>query len=781
MYNSIKAFYFLTLLIALNCVNLNSVNAQYFVPSEWIPVERDGVPLTMPWAGGLNNPQYSGVDLNADGVDDLFVFDRSEDQSFAFINVGEPGEAVYEWDRVLSDQFPKMAHWAKVLDYNCDDIPDVFCATSSGFKVYEGNYDADILGFTEINEEVVDNNGALIVIVPTDIPAIVDVEGDGDIDVLTFNPDGGYLFFYENLGTECGELLFEITDSCWGNFYESGISENSAVDLYNPNTDPPQPLPLCGLSGKKSGKNSSGDNSGYLTFDEKADQNRSNIHPGSTVCAMNLNGDGLKELILGDISFDNLVCLYNSDSLDFAIMDSQDVYFPVYDNSVLLKAFPAAFNADVNNDGLEDLLVSPNNKVRTDGYYTSWYFENIGTEEQAYFSIQQKDFLIDQMVEVGEYAHPAFFDYNGDGLLDMVLSNRRSSLFVEDVNDSDVSSLFLYENIGTVSAPVFSLVSNDYLSLSALEFEDLSPTFGDVDGDGAMDLICGVGDAASPEFNGTLVYIGNKSSIGEPAVFGPPVIEYQGIDVKQKSAPQLVDVNEDGLLDLLIGNRNGVVYYYENEGTTTEPNFVLANEYFGEVDVRSEAFLSGSGHARPFLSAFKEGEERYLLVGSETGQIFSYSINQDSLYGGKFPILSNQFNGIDAGTYAAPCLADLDDDGLQDLFIGYRRGGIRSYVYEDFETGVENIVEEQDETFFQVYPNPVNDVLSIDLKQVPYANLVVYNALGQAIHTETIEDGSQINVSNWSNGLYFFTILKPQTNLDSEIGTKLVYKVTVGK
>ncbi|MDV7400022.1 hypothetical protein RZS08_51880, partial [Arthrospira platensis SPKY1] len=42
-----------------------------------VAVTNDGSLLDLPWAGGLNAPQFSSIDLNQDGLDDLVVFERN--------------------------------------------------------------------------------------------------------------------------------------------------------------------------------------------------------------------------------------------------------------------------------------------------------------------------------------------------------------------------------------------------------------------------------------------------------------------------------------------------------------------------------------------------------------------------------------------------------------------------------------------------------------------------------------------------------------------------------
>ena len=45
-----------------------------------VPVQVENYFLANPWMGGLNAPQFSNIDVNGDGVKDLFVFDRQGDR-----------------------------------------------------------------------------------------------------------------------------------------------------------------------------------------------------------------------------------------------------------------------------------------------------------------------------------------------------------------------------------------------------------------------------------------------------------------------------------------------------------------------------------------------------------------------------------------------------------------------------------------------------------------------------------------------------------------------------
>jgi hypothetical protein len=89
-------------------------------------------------------------------------------------------------------------------------------------------------------------------------------------------------------------------------------------------------------------------------------------------------------------------------------------------------------------------------------------------------------------------------------------------------------------------------------------------TFGDVDGDNDDDMI--VGDAS-----GNIHLFSNIASSGssKPNCFILSNSNYLGINVGSNATPQLVDVDRDGQIDLLIGERNGNINYYRNNGNFT--------------------------------------------------------------------------------------------------------------------------------------------------------------------------------------------------------------------
>ncbi|MFZ1332215.1 MAG: hypothetical protein WAR83_08500, partial [Flavobacteriales bacterium] len=348
-----------------------------------IPVQGLTETLDLAWAGGLNSVQTSDIDLNCDGLKDLFFFDRSGNTIVTLLNNGQPGPMAYSVTRAYDNvfPFPELHDWALMRDYNCDGKEDLFTYTNAGFTVYKNIGDCNGLAFIQVGayrvpSNYVSSSGSGVVtnlyIPQTDIPGIEDIDGDGDLDILSFALTGSYIHYHKNLSMEtygtCDSLMFELRNQCWGFFSEN--SNNNSVTLNVP-CDFNVPAPEIG--GERP------------TTETDSDERATSAHAGSTVLPLDLDGDGDKEVLLGDISFNNLVGLYNGGSVSYGIMTSEDTLFPSYDTSVDLALFPGAFYEDVDNDGKRDLITSPNALSLARNVNSMWYYMNVGTDAAPLF------------------------------------------------------------------------------------------------------------------------------------------------------------------------------------------------------------------------------------------------------------------------------------------------------------------------------------------------------------------------------------------------------------
>ena len=113
-----------------------------------VVLETNGDTLKNPWAGGFNSVQFSEIDMNLDGIMDLFVFDRTGNRISTFINAGTPNQVTYKHDPSYVQKFPQnLTSWALLRDYNCDGKKDAFYSASGGVMSVSKNISTSKLAF----------------------------------------------------------------------------------------------------------------------------------------------------------------------------------------------------------------------------------------------------------------------------------------------------------------------------------------------------------------------------------------------------------------------------------------------------------------------------------------------------------------------------------------------------------------------------------------------------------------------------------------------------------
>lgn len=695
------------------------------------PVDKSNKSFRMPWVGGLNSPQFSHIELNGDQWPDLFIFDRVGDKVLTYINKGvQSGDTAYEYAPQYESLFPDdLKSWALIRDYNLDNIPDIFTHTNTGTRVYKGFIQNGKLKFSIVNHLLTYNDGTFDVNIWTnidDIPVVTDVNRDGDLDILTFGIFGSTVEYYENQTKEnlgnpsyaYDSLKFRDGSFCWGNFSENSLNNSITLNI------------SC-----KGG--------GQLNVDDAS------RHVGSTIFDFDADNDHDVDLLIGDISFNSLVFVQNCGDSSFANVCYSDTSFPSCNKPVNVPVFPAAYSIDADNDGIKDLIVSPNARVSID-VKNALFYKNVNTA--CGWSFTSDSFLTYHSLDLGTDSKPVFFDFNYDGLQDIVVGN--FGYYRE--NQPFKSSIAILENTGTSDKPSFSIITTDYGNFSSFNLVGMHPAFGDMDGDGLPDMIVGELNGYLHFFKNTGSSTANFSSLTSP--------QYFGLDAGQYSAPFISDVNGDSLNDLLVGRRDGKITYYRNFGTKTSPQFHQdsSNTFFGGVNVNMPGFTEG--YSTPVIHENTNGE-RDLLVGTNRGLVYRYSIDTTKLQTGNFALLDTNFIGFDAGSETTISIADINDDGKFEYMLGNSRGGILMYSDTLLDTSVvlKSASIEQDGDFL-LYPNPTDQILNIQLTQ-PVSNQIafhVFDMQGQKVKTDYSSNEGGIltlNTGNFTKGVYILTII----------------------
>lgn len=95
------------------------------------------------------------------------------------------------------------------------------------------------------------------------------------------------------------------------------------------------------------------------------------------------------------------------------------------------------------------------------------------------------------------------------------------------------------------------------------------------------------------------------------------------------------------------------------------------------------------------------------------------------------------------------------------------------YGIPDFQVAMNAVLSSEEFEFGKInlYPNPVNDVLTLDMpEQLINSKISIYNAFGQIIKEEEIKYSNQkIAMHNLNSGIYFYTVSNSQTSVSGKL------------
>jgi hypothetical protein len=405
-------------------------------------------------------------------------------------------------------------------------------------------------------------------------------------------------------------------------------------------------------------------------------------------CVLDIDGDGLLDILLG--MAEQAIWHYEQaspGSLQYSLVTRHFAGFTG-------DAEPHVTAGDLDGDGRIDLLVGTN-----DG--TLRHYEQVDVRGAEFLEVTRKFSGID----VGAHAVPFLTDFNGDGLLDLLVVNSTgicahyrqpavasldfvagqpdlfaptdswTSLFVSDINGDGLLDALQTNRTGTITHLVQDAVKKDSFAvassaLSAISVGHHAMLFArDLDGDGLRELIVGLQ-------TGQLVVYRQKTATSFD--FGTPVdtaflrIRDFGLDASMVAA----DIDGNGRLDLLVG---AVTQYTEPEGRVLRLEQAAPGSL--RFDLVADPFSGIICNGWPGLGLQDiDGNGRLdLLVGNAQGLFKRYE--QTAVRGSTFALVNPLFNrGMDLpGNASYPAFADLDGNGLLDMIIGTSNGAIHHF------------------------------------------------------------------------------------------------------
>ena len=320
--------------------------------------------------------------------------------------------------------------------------------------------------------------------------------------------------------------------------------------------------------------------------------------------------------------------------------------------------------------------------------YLGQFFELWTSDKSPFINIDLVDYTRTPTIK------PTLTDLDGDGDPDLVIGN-------------DSGFLYYFENTGTSANPSFTERTGTANPLDSVTVGSSStPTFTDLDSDGDPDLIVG-------NDNGDIAYFENTGTVSSPG-FTQRTRAANPFDTITKgswSTVTLADLDGDGDLDLAVGNNDGDVHYYENTGTSANPSFTQRADAANPLNN-----INAGSYNSPVFVDFDDDNDPDLVIGNQLGIIF-YFENTGTTTAPSFiqrTDFDNPFNGLHAGGFSAPEFVDLNGDGNLDLIVGNQVGEIHYFK----NTGTHASPEFSPQSLTQpttltIYDNGGNDTLDL--------------------------------------------------------------------
>ena len=479
----------------------------------------------------------------------------------------------------------------------------------------------------------------------------LDWDMDGDVDLFLLDASG-YLRYFVNEGSASSPDFHLITPmfqeiACGGWFYFADYDGDGDMDLTAQNIENPNIISYFRNNG------------GELAFLSVLITNLDYVYSYSvmTPTFADIDGDGDLDFFTGNMTgtlnyYENVSGLSELPLFEFITSSWQDIYIVGGVRTEDRHGASAITFIDLDGDGDLDLSWG-------DYYQQSLYIIwNSGDAQNPYMVEVTNQYPPETPMESAGQNMPTFADLDGDGDNDLFVTVLSGAFGNQLVNN-----FHHYENIGSSSSPTYEYRTNNYFSMLDV-FSNGSPEFVDIDFDGDLDLfIANQYDLSSTPWVGHIYLFKNNGTDNGP-IYEETSSSLSGKNMGQMLSPEFGDLDGDGDPDLLLGDFNGFIQYFENVSMNDELNFTLIGNV-GEIDL--------SGNSVPTLGDLDGDGDLDMLIGQLNGDVAFYRNGGTNL---QHAFIEEGLLDIQVQSNSAPELFDVDDDGDLDLFLGSGTEGI---------------------------------------------------------------------------------------------------------
>ena len=482
---------------------------------------------------------------------------------------------------------------------------------------------------------------------------IVDLDQDGDMDVLT-EERFSYIRFYRNDGTleepDFTVAVDTMLDATGTPIFADRQNIPHIVDI---DCDGLLDLFIGRVTGTITRYESVGDDeNGIPRFRFVTDRwedieivgENVSLHGANTMNFADVDLDGDLDLFWGDFFEAGILLVRNLGSCSAPSLRSEPINWPLND-PVTTSGYNAPVLLDADADSDLDMVFGVLGGAFNANATTRDNFYLMEQTSDGNFEVATTRFYYD--LDVGSESIVKLADLDADGDLDMIVGNK-----IEPTNQK-TSLMFVFENVGTATDPAF--VYKETMDLISTYHQN--PAIADIDADGDLDFLIG-------KWNKEMALWRNEGT-AESYDFAEVADVYVALTRGQNATPALVDLDNDGDYDLVVGESSGSLNYWVNNGTPQAPAFELVSDTWLDIDIGRRSF--------PTFADLDGDGDQDMIVGSDLEGLFFFE-NTGTPESATFEARGTL--DVDTQAYANPEFADIDGDGDLDLFIGGISGGI---------------------------------------------------------------------------------------------------------
>lgn len=335
---------------------------------------------------------------------------------------------------------------------------------------------------------------------------------------------------------------------------------------------------------------------------------------------------------------------------------------------------------DLNGNGTNDLILGDVD------YSSPAFLINGGNDFDAFMTSQISDYPESTPIDIWSFPLVQHIDITNNGRKELMVSPFDPGL----TKSAGYNSVWLYEDVSNAGTPDFRLSSKSFLQNTMIDMGfGAYPVFVDINQDGLTDMVVGnygFNDSCNVNLNGQLkcyytgrlhLYI-NNGTISEPSFIladddfaGASALRLRGL------CPAFADLDGNESLDMILGNEAGSLWYFQNLALPGQlPVYASAVNNWQSIDAGE--------NSTPVFVKFPGEELLSLVIGNADGKLVYYR-NSGTAANPDYVLITDFFGKVNVTDpqvsytgHSVPCFFE-GKDGELNLLVGSESGMIFHY------------------------------------------------------------------------------------------------------